>query len=190
MQARTILKGAISLAAAALIVSCASTPEPLAAAGIRQEVEATATVTGVDKVTREIMLRRPDGVRFVIVAGPEVRNFDQIEVGETVKARYVESLTARLLDANEADVEPTIAVAAARAEVGQDPAGLIAAGMEMTVQVESVDIAQHLVVFTTPTGQLRAVRAQREQGKQFVSGLKPGDHVVLVYGESVVISVE
>ncbi|TDJ73248.1 MAG: hypothetical protein E2O39_05690 [Planctomycetota bacterium] len=190
MHAMSRFRGAIPVLAAVLIAGCSSTGERLEAAGIRQEVEATAIVTGIDSMTREIMLERPDGVRFVIVAGPEVRNFDQINVGETVKARYIESLTARLLGPDEPDAPTMVAVTAARAAVGQDPAGAIAAGMELTVVVESVDPTQHLVVFTTPTGQLRVIRARRKQGRKFIAGLKPGDRVALVFGESVVVTVE
>ena len=182
--------GAIPLLVTVLMASCSSTSERLEAAGIRQEVETTAVVSGIDRMTREIMLERPDGSRFVIFAGPEVRNFDQIGVGETVKARYIESLTARVLGPNEPDAEPTIAVAAARAKVGQEPAGGIAAGVEMTVVVKSIDLAEHLVVFTNPAGQLRVIRAQREQGRKFIAGLKPGDRVTLLYGQAVVVTVE
>ena len=46
------------------------------------------------------------------------------------------------------------------------------------------------MVVTGPTGNIQAIEAQRETGKRFVSGLKPGDRVELTYGEDVVLAVE
>src|SRR6516225_6839374 len=41
----------------------------------------TATVTAINPATRKITLTTPDGKRTTFIAGPEVRNFDQIHVG-------------------------------------------------------------------------------------------------------------
>jgi hypothetical protein len=125
-----------------------------------------------------------------VVAGPEVRNFDQIEAGNIVTARYVVSLSARRLDPDEADTEPSAAVLTARAEPGQAPAGAIRADVAMTVLVKSVDQDQHVVTFTDPNGVLHVVEAERDEGKNFVRGLKPGDRVELVYEEAFAMSVE
>src|SRR5689334_10819583 len=47
-----------------------------------------ATVTAVDKADRVVTLRGDDGREQTIKCGPEVRNFDQIEVGDRVAAQY------------------------------------------------------------------------------------------------------
>lgn len=171
-------------------IGCQSAPEPPNSAEITNEVKAEATVRAIDRLTRQITLRREDGTQFAFVAGPEVRNFDQIEVGDTVKAHYIEMLSARKLAPDEPSTETAGEVATARAERGEQPAGVISTGVAMTVRVESVDLEQHLVAFTDPAGRLRAVRAQRDEGKAFVAGLKPGDRVELIYGEAVAITVE
>jgi hypothetical protein len=62
--------------------------------------------------------------------------------------------------------------------------------MAMTVVVKSVDQEQHVVTFTDPNGVLREVEAERDEGKSFVKGLKPGDRVELIYEEVLAISVE
>jgi len=190
MQRKNTLAVALSLFATTLIAACSSTPAAPQQAEIHQEVEVTATVRAIDRVSRTISLERPSGERSVVVAGPEVRNFDQIDVGDTAKARYIESLSARLLGPDEADTELTVTVAAVRAGIGQEPAGGLAGEVAQTVQIESVDLDHYLVTFSDSAGSLHAVRAEREEGRRFVSGLKRGDHVELIYGTAIVLTVE
>jgi Cu/Ag efflux protein CusF len=173
-----------------MLAACATTSEAPKEAKISDEVTVQAKVAGIDKETRTLTLERSDGSYVEVVAGPEVRNFDQIAVGNTVSASYVVSLSARRLDPDEPDVEPSADVVAARAEPGEAPAGAISADMKMTVVVKSVDVDRHIVTFTDPGGVLHAIEAERDQGKAFVKGLKPGDRVELIYEEMLVMGVE
>ena len=60
-------------------------------------VEGTAIVRSVDAETRKIVLDNEEtGQTETIVAGPEILNFDQIEVGDTVKAIYTLGMAARM----------------------------------------------------------------------------------------------
>jgi hypothetical protein len=190
MQLRNRLWGAIPVLAAALIASCATTPEAPTFAEITDEVSVEAIILSVDKTSRELTLRRPDGTSVVVVAGPEVRNFDQIEAGNKVSARYTVSLSARRLAPEEPSPQPTAGVAAARAEPGEMPGAAIGAGVAVTVVVKSVDLEQNVVVLTDPEGAIHAVEAEREEGQRFIAGLKPGDRVELVYKAALVLAVE
>ena len=172
------------------LVGCKSTPPAPKTAEISNEVVVEAPVTAIDKDTREVTIERENGAQIVIQCGEEVRNFDQIEVGQNVTCRYLEALSVRLMDADEPSIEPVAEVAASRAEPGEQPGVGMAAGLVWDVTVESVDLEQHLVVFTDPVGEMRAVRAQRDEGKAFIKGLKPGDRVELMLRESIVLTVE
>ena len=57
-------------------------------------VEETATllVTSVDPATRIIGLKRANGEPLEVVAGPEVKNLDQIKVGDNVTSRHTLAL--------------------------------------------------------------------------------------------------
>ena len=175
--------------AAALAAACASTEAPTRAE-ISQEIVLEATVRAVNAETREITLEDPDGTQVVILAGPEVRNFAQIAVGDTVKARYRKSLSAQRLKPDEAGTEPTAGVTVGVAEAGSKPGVRLGVDAAVTVTVETVDTRKHIVVLTGPSGELHSVRAQREEGRRFVSGLKPGDRVKLVYAEMVALAIE
>jgi hypothetical protein len=52
----------------------------------------------------------------------EVRNFDQIEVGDSVVARYLEALTLELKKPKVAAGEPTVSEELGRATPGERPA--------------------------------------------------------------------
>jgi ribosomal protein S1 len=173
-----------------MVSACATTSEAPNEAKVSDEVTVQATVVAVDKETRDRTLTRPDGSSVEVIAGPEIRNFEQIEPGNTVTARYVVSLTARRLEADAPDTEPTAGLVTARAEPGQAPAGAIGSDMMMTVAVKSVDQDQHIVTFTDPNGILHAIEAERDEGKNFVRGLQPGDRVELIYEELLAMSVE
>ena len=190
MKTKNHLWGLVPAIAALMLAACATTPEAPKEAKISDEVTVQATVVAVNKENRELTLERADGSQVKVEAGPEVRNFDQIEPGNTVTARYVVSLSARRLEPDEPDTEPTVGVLAARAEPGQSPAGAIGADMKMTVVVKSVDRDQHIVTFTDPSGVLRVVEAERDEGKAFVKGLKAGDRVELIYEEVLVMAVK
>ena len=54
-------------------------------AGAAQTVKVTATITAIDAATRAVTLKGPQGKEIVITAGPEVKNFAQMKVGEVVR---------------------------------------------------------------------------------------------------------
>src|SRR5437773_2555037 len=52
-------------------------------------VEITASVQAIDKANRTVTIKGPRGRVETVTAGPEVKNFDQIKVGDNVVLRYV-----------------------------------------------------------------------------------------------------
>jgi hypothetical protein len=65
-------------------------------AGVAQTTEVSAKITAVNAATREITLKGPKGNEVTVVAGPEVKNFAQLKVGDNVTAQYVEWLVLEL----------------------------------------------------------------------------------------------
>ena len=67
----------------------ASTPGKVAMA---DTIKASALVTAIDKATRKVTLKGAKGEPFDVVAGDEVKNFDQIAVGDEVKIAYIREI--------------------------------------------------------------------------------------------------
>jgi hypothetical protein len=150
--------------------------------------EAEATVTAVDPAKRLISLKTDDGREFTVEAGQDVRNFEQIEVGDEVRVQYYRALAADVAEAEANDDEDAVLVGARAAE-GEKPAG--ASGMLYTaiVTIDSVDTATNTVIFTGPEGQQREATVERDEAREFIAELKPGDRVQLTYGEALAIAV-
>ena len=70
----------------------AATPGAVLADTTRVEAE----VVGVDKKSRTVTLKGPEGNVFDVAVGKEVKNFPQIKVGDRVIAEYAEALALKL----------------------------------------------------------------------------------------------
>lgn len=158
-------------------------------AQVTDTVTATAKVTAVDKAARVIELRNEKGETMRIRCGPEVRNFDQISPGDTVRADYQTALAVELKKPEDKS-EASLAVGAGRAPAGAAPAAGVAAAVTATVRIESVDNENHIVVFTGPNGDMQAAHVKRPEGREFMRGLKKGDRVQVTYSEAVALRVE
>lgn len=60
---------------------------------VAHTVQASAEVVAIDKATRTLTLRKQNGEVSDVIAGDEVKRFDEIRVGDFIVARYVEALT-------------------------------------------------------------------------------------------------
>lgn len=156
---------------------------------VREELHhATATVEAIDVKTRAISLKGENG-SFSFTAGPEVRNFDNIHVGDKVNVTYYEALAAELKKKGASASEPSATVAAARAPDGGTPAAAVGQSVTGTVKIESYDTATDTVVFTNADGVRHSVAVQAPNMKELGRTLKPGDEVELTYTEAVAVEV-
>jgi hypothetical protein len=70
-----------------------SAPGKAAAADI---VKISASVEAIDAANRVLTLKGPRGNVFDLAAGPEVKNFEQIRVGDSLVVRYARALKLEL----------------------------------------------------------------------------------------------
>jgi len=154
------------------------------------EVNATVHVVALDKATRLVTLREEDGRMVEIRAGDELRNFDQIVVGDALKVHYRQSLAATLLPPGSDPNQSQGGLVAARAEPGAKPGGSVGAHVSVRVKIISVDAAREVVVFSMSSGELVAHQIATPEGREFIKGLKVGDVVQLDYSEALALSIE
>ena len=114
--------------------------QPGEAGGVTvQTYKETATVTGVDKATRKVTLVTKDGAKSTVKCGPEVANFDQIEVGDQVKATVTEQLVVFVRNPGDPSGDGS-AAAIALAPLGAKPEAVMANTEEITAKVKSIDL--------------------------------------------------
>ena len=190
------MKGLISSATLALALviaqtAAAQTAEKMEAkgpgvVGTAQTVEATATITGIDKATRTIKLKGPKGNETSIVAGKEVKNFDKLKVGDTVVAKYAEALVLELKKGGGQPLGMTESSGAASAKPGAKPAAGAARQVKVVGDVINVDEATQIV---TLKGAKRTVEMKVRDPEQFKL-IKVGDQIQATYTEAVAIAVQ
>ena len=185
----------VALAFAAALASAQQpAPKQVAAAEAKQPFFAeksttlTATVSAIDAAKRLITLKA-NGREETVEAGPAVRNFAQIKVGDKVDVEYYQSLAAEITKAP-ASTSHDATVLASRAAEGASPAGGVGMIYTAIVTVTSVDAATGTVRFTGPEGKERETMAERDVGRAFIAQLKPGDRVEVTYGEALAVAVQ
>jgi hypothetical protein len=173
-----------------LLAACAKEPAPVTIEGTE---EVTATVEAIDINTRMVVLKASDGAEFALVVAPEVRNLEQVKVGDRVVSRYRESLGAELVrrgDGAGSTESPSVSSTASRAADGAMPNVTSSKETSQTVRITNVDKKNHIVSFYGSDGLARVLPVHTPQGQQFIADLKAGDEVELTYTEAVAMSVE
>src|SRR5690349_20443824 len=126
------MKRAISLAVLGLatMMGCATAKEPFVK---KDTVEATATIEAIDTENRLLSLRGPGGMA-TIQAGPEIKNFDQIHVGDEVKVTYTSALAAAITKSKD-QASTQIDAASYTASAGSKPGAAVGATVKTTVVI-------------------------------------------------------
>jgi hypothetical protein len=155
-------------------------------AGAAQTVKLTGTITAIDAATRAITLKGPQGKELTVTAGPEVKNFAQMKVGDQVNAEYVEALTLELKKGSTAVVSRTEQVGAAGAKPGAMPAGVAGRQVTITAEVVGVDPTRQVVTLKGPQ---RTVEMKIADPAQFKL-VALGDRVEATYTEALAITVD
>jgi hypothetical protein len=155
-------------------------------AGIAQTVKMTATITAIDKATRDVTLKGPQGNEVVVTAGPEVKNFANMKVGDQVDVQYVEALTLELKKGGGMVVARTEQSGAVGAKPGEKPAGAIGRQVTIVADVVAVDPAKQVVTLKGPQRTVDLKIADPEQFKRVAKG----DQVEATFTQAVAIAVE
>lgn len=149
----------------------------------------TATVVAIDPANNTVTLKRANGEVSEIAVGDQVRNFNQIKVGDVVRAHYTQAVALELKKGAPADAGPPKVenIVSPPAPAGAKPGGAVARKITATADVIGVDSAQGLVTLRGPEG--KEVDLNVQDPAQ-LKDIKKGDHVKVTYIEALAISVE
>jgi len=146
----------------------------------------TASVEAIDAAKRTVTLKGPEGKVVTITAGPEVKNFDQIKVGDFLVVLYVEALTLELKKGGTALRQRTDRDMGVAAKPGERPAGAVGTKTTVIADVIAVDPKKQVVTLRGPE---RTVDLKLRDPEQFKL-VKVGDQVEATFTEAAAISVE
>jgi hypothetical protein len=151
-----------------------------------QTVKVTATITAIDKATRDVTLKGPQGNLMTVTAGPDVKNFDKLKVGDSVDMQYVEALTLELKKGGGMVVGRTEKADKVGAQKGETPGGAVGRQVTVVADVVNVDPAKQVVTLKGPKQTVDLHIADPEQFKRIAKG----DQVEAKYTQALAVAVD
>jgi len=182
----TIAIAAAVAANASAQTAVVSTSSQGGKASAEQTVDLTAMIVAIDRTTRDVTLKGPRGNWVVVTAGPDVKNFDQMNVGDKVHARYSEALVLELKKGNDLAVTRTDEASAKGAAPGAQPHGV--AGRRITVVADVINVNRATQTVTLRGPQLTVDMKVTDPDQ--LRRIKKGDQVYATYTQALAMVVE
>jgi hypothetical protein len=151
--------------------------------------EVRAEITNIDKGSRELTLIDEGGNTFKYKAGPEVKRFDELHVGDIVMASLLQTLFYELRDPTpEERANPRVEFTTTDRTPNSLPPGIgQVKTIKAVVTVKDINLDKQLITVAGPTG-------NKFTAKIFdistLKALKLDQVVIATYSEAVAVSVE
>ena len=173
------------LSAAAVLVSMAHTVMAQSKTVKSEMRTETGVVEAVEAQTRTVTIKKADGTYVTTVAGPEIKRFDEVKIGDKVTAKYYENVIVRVKKPGEPDVDSK---AAGTTGAGQaTPGGTKAKQRTITATISGVDMNTPSITFTGPNGWKYTSKVQDTEA---LAKVKVGDKVDIVWTEAMLVSLD
>jgi hypothetical protein len=156
-------------------------------AKVTETIKAQAVISSLDTANRVITLKTADGSVYDMVAGPDVKNFDQLKVGDKVNVQYVRALSLELKKIGAPTATPGSVASSSSAPMGSKPAASGGAQVTVITDVVAVDPKAQVITLRGPKGNMLDLKVQDPKQLELV---KVGDKVEAVYSEALAVSVE
>ncbi|MFT6350527.1 MAG: Cu/Ag efflux protein CusF [Psychromonas sp.] len=149
-------------------------------------VEIEATISAINSETREFTLKDETGNLVTIVAGDQVKRFDEFAVGDIVAAEYLTFLRAEFREPTAEENETPFVVLAEAGKAPKDvnPGAAIGAVVKAVVEVVAIDKPERLVTIQGPRGNYMVLPVKDDA---VLNNLKIGEKVIMTYAEAFAI---
>jgi hypothetical protein len=151
----------------------------------QNEVTATVTITAIDQATRSVTLRAENGTVDTFTVGPAVKRFNELKVGDTIRATYYESLVLQLRKPGAAATPSSATTAVGRLE--KTPGGVIGTQETTTVTVKAVDMNVPSLTVVTAAG---LTLTRKIADRKNLEGVAPGDKIEITYSQGLMVAAE
>lgn len=147
----------------------------------------TAEVIGVDRKDRTVTLKGEDGTVETIEVPEEAKNFDQVDVGDTLAIEVIRGLALALAKPGELPND-TVNRSIQVSRPGEKPKLVAVDSIDVLAEITAIDKKTREVTITGPKGNSIKIIADK-QVKNF-DELKVGEKVHARYSEAVAIAIE
>lgn len=148
-------------------------------------VTVTATIVAIDSTNRLITLKDKDGLTQTLAAGPDMKRFGELKVGDVVTFRYYESVVYAIQKPG--DKAPAPATGGIVRGTGPKPGGTISEQMTAVVTIQAVDAKVPSVTIKAEDGSVMSFKVEDPKN---IKDVKVGDRVQITYTRALAISVE
>lgn len=149
-------------------------------------ISKSATIVAIDHAKRTVTLKDANGNVEDVHAGPEIRRFDELKVGDTVTFSYHAAVVYQILKPGTTAGPAQGAVSAVRGQ-GTKPSGAVTQQVQATVTIEAIDPAIPSIKVRTADGHSMSAKVE---DKKNIEGVKVGDKVTVTFTEALMITVE
>lgn len=148
-----------------------------------ESITVTATVDAIERSSRMLTLKRPDGTMETIKVPAEVKRFDALKVGDTITATYYENIVLRVMQPGEKAVDSTSESVTPAG--GRRPGGTAAAQRTITATITAIDPKIPSITLSGPNNW---TYSSRVADKAALKQVKVGDRLEITWTEAVLIS--
>ena len=154
---------------------------------IGHKVVIRVIVDSIDYKERTAVLRDSDSALHYFKAGPEIRNFPQLKVGDEVITEHTQSV-AILVDKPRGKPAGNGAQVVKRAPLGAKPGMEALNVMEVTATVEKIDYKKRMITLKGPDG--KVFTSEVDPSVTRFNEVKKGDMIYMQFTEELAIRVE
>lgn len=164
-----------------------SLPGPMTAASAAVTLQ--GQITAIDTRTRAVTVTGADGSSLDFIAGADVRNFNQLKVGDKVTLDYQAAVALDLQPAGSAPVGVTKSQAGTVPIRGATPGGARSNTIEIVTEVAAVDPVANTIALRGPRGNTQIIAVEREDLRAKLPSVKRGDLLKISYTEAVALAI-
>ena len=154
--------------------------------GEANAIQVQGKVKAINKKSREVTIIGPQGNQIILPAGDEVKNFDQIRVGDLVTLTYAQALVVELKKMENNGIRERVeSESQSVAKPGEKPAGMVEKTIRVVANVVAVNPKAQTV---TLRGAKRTVEVMVND-PALLKDVKVGNQVEATYIEAVALVV-
>ena len=152
-----------------------------------ESIEMTATIEAIDHTERLLTLKDTDGDVETIYAGPEVKRFSELKVGDKVTLRYYESMAYSVRKPGAPAPPPASGKTTTTPGTGARPGATMSKQETATVTIKAIDTKAPSVTVLDEHGKTASFRVE---DKKNLEGVAVGDKVDITYTRAFLVSVK
>jgi Cu/Ag efflux protein CusF len=144
----------------------------------------TVSVEGIERSSREVTVKKPDGTFDVLYMPEGMQRFDTLKIGDKITAKYYETLVVRLAAPGSAPIDTTAAAVTRNADKS---GGTGAHQRTITATITQIDPKAPSITVSGPNGW---VYSRRVKDTALLAKYKVGDKLDITWTDALVLSIE